>query len=90
MSHVALSKSAEIDRNLAKFLELLPSLIPRHKGQCALMRHGEVIDFFDSAVEAQIAGNQRFSDRLFSIQHVQEVAEELGRFSYALPARASR
>lgn len=87
MSHGTLSKIAEVDRNLSKFLELLPTLLPGHAGQYALMRHGEVLDFFDTALDAQIAGNQRFVDRVFSIQPVMEVAEELGCFSYAVDPR---
>lgn len=73
MSH---SKSEEIDRNLERFLEVLPSLVNDHEGQYALIRHGRILEFFDSAMDAQIAGNQRFDDKIFSIQRVRETAEE--------------
>jgi hypothetical protein len=86
MSH---SKSDEIDRNLERFLEVLPALVPDHEGQYALIRHGEIHEFFGSALDAQIAGNQRFDDQLFSIQCVRETAEELGYFSYAVDPRNS-
>ncbi len=82
LSHAA--KTAEIDRNLDQFLRVLPSLISEHKGQYVLLRHGAVLEFFASALDAQIAGNQRFEDEVFSIQHVTEMPEELGYFSYAL------
>jgi hypothetical protein len=89
MSGSGLSKSDEIDRNLAKFLELLPSLTRDHSGQWALMRNVTIVGFYDSALDAQIAGNKQFDDRIFSIQPVMKEAEELGYFSYAVDPRAS-
>lgn len=81
------SKSEEIDRNLERFLEVLPTLVREHGGQYALIRHGNIQEFFYSALDAQIAGNQRFDDQIFSIQCVKEAAEELGWFSYAVDPR---
>jgi len=89
MSGHSMSKSDEIDRNLAKFLELLPRLVTDHAGKWALMRHGAVVGFHDSAIDAQIAGNIAFDDQIFSIQPVKEEAEELGYFSYAVDPRVS-
>ena len=81
------TKSDEIDRNLERFLKVLPELVSEHEGQYALLRHGVILAFFDSALDAQIAGNQRFDDQIFSIQCVKETAEELGYFSYAIDPR---
>ncbi len=89
MGHATLSKTAEIDRNLGRFLEILPRLVPAHSGKYVLMRHGEVVEFYGSAIDAQIAGNQKFDDGVFSIQQVKEVAEELGYFSYAVSPEKS-
>ena len=86
MSH---TKSEEIDQNLEVFLEALPSLMPDHEGQYVLIRRGEMQEFFDSALNAQIAGNQRYDDQLFSVQCVKETVEELGYFSYAIDPRQS-
>jgi hypothetical protein len=83
------AKLTEIDRNLARFLELLPGLAKTHHDKYVLMRHQQVIGYFDSAIDAQIAGNQRFDDQIFSIQQVKEAAEELGRYSYAVLSRES-
>ena len=83
------SKSEEIDRNLERFLQALPGLLSDHQDQYALIRHGEIQEFFDSALDAQIAGNQRFDDHMFSIQCVTQTAEELGYFSYAIDPRQS-
>ena len=60
MANSPLTKTDEIDRNLARFLELLPTLVSEREGQYALMRHQRIIDFYDSAIEAQMAGNNAF------------------------------
>jgi hypothetical protein len=87
MSGSSSAKSDEIDRNFAKFMEVLPSLVRSSAGKWALMRHGSVIRLCDTAMEAQIAGNNTYPDRIFSIQPVREEAEELGYFSYAVDKR---
>jgi hypothetical protein len=84
MANFNVAKSAEIDRNLAKFLELLPEISREHPGKWALLKDASIIDFYDSAMDAQIAGNNRFDDQLFSIQPVTEEVEMLGYFSYAV------
>jgi hypothetical protein len=78
------AKLAEIDRNLEGFLQLLPSLMAEHKGQYALLRHGAVVGYHQSAIDAQIAGNRQFEDRMFSIQQITDEAVELGWYSYAV------
>jgi hypothetical protein len=77
-------KRAEIDSNLERFLQLLPSMMAEHAEQYVLMRHKTVIGYYATAIDAQIAGNQQFADHMFSIQHVREVAEELGHYAYAV------
>ncbi len=84
MSH---TKRQEISQNLERFLQALPTLVLEHKGEYALLRHGRIEGFFESALDAQIAGNQKFSDQIFSIQCVEDIAEELGYFSYAVDPR---
>ena len=83
------AKMAEIDRNLQAFLAMLPDLLKEHAGEHALMHSGQVVAYFPSALDAQIAGNQRFEATEFSIQQVTEQAEELGFYSYALHSRQS-
>lgn len=80
-------KEAEIDRNFEAFARLLPSLLPEHANEYALMRHGEIVSFHASALDAQIAGNQAYDDRVFSIQQVDQRAQDLGFYSYALYPR---
>jgi hypothetical protein len=52
------------------------------------MRIAAIVGFYPSALDAQIAGNNKFNDDIFSIQPVMEEAEELGYFSYAVDPRA--
>lgn len=87
MSDRTHSKSVEIDRNLARFLLVLPGLLADHAGQYVLLRDGDIVAFFESAIDAQIAGNQRFTDEIFSIQPVRGTAEQLGYYSYAVDPR---
>jgi hypothetical protein len=86
---MAQSKREEIERNFEEFRKELPNLVAVREGQYALIRHGEIKDFFNTALDAQIAGNRQFDDQLFSIQCVKETAEDLGFFSYAIDPRHS-
>lgn len=81
MSHTIADKDAEIDRNFERFLELLPGLVAEHAGEYVLMRDREIVEFFPSALDAQIAGNQRYADSGFSIQEVEMEPEHLGVYS---------
>jgi hypothetical protein len=87
VSTAQLSKTQEIDRNLERFLEILPRLMAEHAGEYVLMRRGDVVGFFESALDAQIEGNKRFPDSGFSFQPIEETVHELGYFSYAVDPR---
>ncbi len=87
MSSLNALKAVEIDRNFAAFLKMLPNLVGDYAGQWALLRHGFVIAFYPSALDAQIAGNINFDDQIFSIQPVEQAPDELGYFSYAINPR---
>lgn len=80
------SKEAEIDRNFAAFTRLLPSLMRDHARQYALLRDGQVVDFHETALDAQVAGNQAYGDGLFSIQQVEQ-PQHLGFNAYAIHRR---
>lgn len=78
----------EIARNYVAFQKQLPNLLKTHAGKFALMREEKIIDFFDTARDAYIAGQRLYSaDQLFSIQQVIESPIDLGYFSHALPER---
>ncbi|MHB8628615.1 MAG: hypothetical protein ACYDBJ_16595 [Aggregatilineales bacterium] len=73
----------QIERNYRAFEQKLPSLTPIYQGKFALMRDGEIVEFFDTARDAYVAGQKLFTDQLFSIQEVVETPIDLGFFSHA-------
>jgi len=75
----------QVERNYRSFTEKLPSLLVDHRGECALMRDGEVVDFFDTIRDAYVAGQKLYGVGGFSIQEVTDLPVDLGYFSYALP-----
>jgi len=76
----------QIESNYTAFQSQLPSLLTSHQGKFALMRDGQIVEFFDTARDAYIAGQKVFEDDLlFSIQEVIETPVDLGFFSHALP-----
>jgi hypothetical protein len=76
----------QIEKNYKAFQERLPSIMAEQRGKFALMRNGEIVDFFDTARDAYIVGQKLYPDG-FSIQEVIETAVDLGYFSHALPER---
>jgi hypothetical protein len=74
---------SEIDANFDAFQRQLYSSLRSHRGEFALLRDGQIIDFFEHPGAALIAGKQRFSDALFSIQEVNDEPIDLGVWSHA-------
>ncbi|MGH2569421.1 MAG: hypothetical protein ACRDGA_13870, partial [Bacteroidota bacterium] len=74
----------EIEDNYKAFEKKLPDLLQAHGGKFALMRHGEITDFFDTARDAFTTGQRIYEDGLFSVQEVVEVPIDLGFFSRAV------
>lgn len=70
--------------NYEAFLKLLPALLEEREGKFALMRNLEVVDFYDTANDAFLAGHRLFADGRFSIQEVTSTALDLGFYSHAL------
>ena len=42
------------------------AVFQQHKGEYALMRDGEILDFYGNISDAITSGNDRFEDRIFS------------------------
>jgi hypothetical protein len=78
------TKQEEVNRNFEFFRRELSKLLPQHRGKFALIHDGSVVGFFDTAVDANTAGNKLYEDRLFSIQKVTEEIGDLGFFSHAM------
>ena len=72
-------------KNYEAFSKKLPELLPAHRGKFALMRDGEVTEFFDTAGDAYLAGQKLYPDGAFSVQEVTDVPVDLGFFSHAIP-----
>ncbi|HEY3233889.1 MAG TPA: hypothetical protein VGJ84_04200 [Polyangiaceae bacterium] len=72
-------------KNYEEFSKKLPELLPAHRGKFAVMRDGEVIEFFDTAGDAYLAGQKLYPDGGFSVQEVTDVPVDLGFFSHAVP-----
>lgn len=70
------TRLAEIDANVARFIQLLPILVPAHQGQCVLMRHREPVGFFNHPIDAHLAGMDRFGDGMFSVQRINPAPAE--------------
>jgi hypothetical protein len=78
----------EVEKNYEAFRVQLPSLMTSHRGKFALMRHEQIVEFFDTARDAYKAGQKLFpEDQLFSIQEVIDTPVDLGFFSHAVPQR---
>jgi len=80
----ARTKQEEVDLNFAFFQSELPRLLPKYRGKFALIRDRKIIEFYDTAVDAQTIGNQLYSDGLFSIQQITEDVIDLGFYSHAV------
>jgi hypothetical protein len=75
----------QIEINYKEFEQLLPSLLATHRGKFALMRDGKIVEFFDTARDAYIAGRKLFEqDQAFSVQEVIDAPVDLGFFSHAV------
>jgi hypothetical protein len=79
------TKQEQVIRNYAAFTEKLPLLLKEQPEKFALMRDGEIVEFFDTARDAYITGNRLYADGLFSIQQVINEPADLGFFSHAVP-----
>jgi hypothetical protein len=75
------SRRLEIDNNYDFFQRQLGKLLPRHRGEFALIRRCEIVEFFARPGDAYRDGLKRFPDHLFSIQEVRSEPIELGHMS---------
>jgi hypothetical protein len=76
-------KDAELRKNYDVFMKLLPRFLPNREGQFALMRSGEIVEWFPSVGGAFWSGRARFADDLFSVQEARSAPVDFGWFSRA-------
>lgn len=78
-------RQSEIDQNLDYFLSQLPKLLPQYRGKFAVLRHQKIVGYYDTISDAMSAGNSQYPDRIFSVQQVTDVSNDLGFYSHAMP-----
>lgn len=72
----------EVDRNYDAFMRVLGSILPQQRDRLALMRDGQIVDYFDTPRQALQAADERFPDGVFSIQEVTDEPIDLGFWSH--------
>ena len=78
---VSEKKLSALKLNYTAFMQRLPELLLAHEGQYALMRDGNIVEYFCGPREALLAGRQRFADDLFSVQEIRRSEADFGWFS---------
>ncbi len=73
---------AEVDANYEAFIKRLDEYMAICPGQHALMRHGEVVEFYRDFNDAYKTGAKFFADGLFSVQPVTDRPVYLRCFSH--------
>lgn len=73
----------EIARNFDHLQRNLAAYLPLQRDRYALLRSGSIVDFFDTAGDADEAGATQFPDNLYSIQQVTNEPVELGLYANA-------
>ena len=73
----------EVEINFVKFKQLLPSLAASH-GKFALLRHGDLVEVYDTFQDALKTAQAFYKDGLYSIQKVTNKPIDLGFRSRAL------
>ena len=74
---------AEIEKNFRAMCEQIDNYMPLYTNQYALMRDGEVVEFYLRFEDAYKTGRHFYDDGLFSIQKVTKNPVDLGYFSRA-------
>lgn len=87
MTDISKAKRQEIEKNFKAIQKEMDRYIPLRANRYALMRHGDVVEFYVSYEDAYKTGRRFYEDGLFSIQKVTKTPEDLGYFSRAVHIR---
>lgn len=74
----------EVDKNFLKFSERVDEYLQLYPNRFALMRSGEVVEFYQSWEDAYRTGLKFYPDGIFSVQAVTKSSVDLGYFSHAV------
>lgn len=83
------ARQHEIERNLAFFLQQLPTIPVEKRGKFALIRHQSIVNYFDTPLDAVTAARQ-FDDQMYSVQQVTDSPVNLGFYSHAVPLASAQ
>lgn len=76
--------NAAIDRNYQAFMNFIGPHIDRERDRYALFYDGRFVAFFDQADDALAAGQAKFPNQPYAVQHVDISPADLGWFSHAI------
>lgn len=76
-------KQLEVNQNYDYFTGILEDIMPDHAGEYAVIRHKEIIAYFQDLEDAAIDAKIRFADGIYSIQRVDNKVIKLGIYSFA-------
>ena len=79
--------SNQVTDNYEEFKKLLPSIINMHRNKFALMRDGEVKNYYITLEDAVSTAHVFYPDERYSIQKVSNEVVDLGFFSRAVHTR---
>lgn len=84
MKTVAERTANQVRQNYEAFHEQLADLLAKHRGKYALMKDGQVVGIFGTAIEAYTAGQAQLGLGNFSMQKIVDEPADLGYFSHGL------
>ncbi len=79
---MAIDYGTEVDNNFKAFINLLPSLLSTNLGKFALLHNEDIVEYFESSIDAFVNGHEKFGSGHFSVQEVTDYVENLGFYSY--------
>ena len=75
-------------RNMAAFQAILPDLLRTHDGHFVLLRDGQIVQFFNTDVDAMAYGDLTYADGLYTVLGVSLDAVDQSFGATAISARA--
>lgn len=83
MTELSKAMRAEIERNFQAISARMDELLPLYAHKYALMRGGDIVEFYACWEDAYKTGQRFFEDGKFSVQQVTKTPVDLGYFSRA-------
>ncbi len=87
MSNLSDKTRTQLEKNFAAMSQKINDYLPIHANKYALMRDGEVVEFYNDWESAYKTGAKFYEDGIFTIQQVTKTPVDLGYFSHAVHIR---